>query len=71
MSEDRSPGSKPGRVGAARKGSLVASTGVGFPQAHAHLIGVRGAWCDEWSGPVRDEIGLRCPELNKRESAGR
>jgi hypothetical protein len=30
----RSPGSSPGRVGAAREGSLEESEGVGFPQAH-------------------------------------
>lgn len=31
---DRAPGSNPGSVGAADKGSLVESEGVGFPQAH-------------------------------------
>jgi hypothetical protein len=57
--DPRTPGSTPGGVGAAPKGSVVQSEGVGFPQAHAspanaetvgHLIGSHPVPAAKWMG---------------------
>lgn len=49
-SDSRSPGSSPGGVGAAPKGSLEESTGVGFPQAHSSSLNA------DYGGHVREQF---------------